>query len=119
MSSDEIQEAKNKFLNSVKPKYIELYGALEPDLLFIDKSLFDENSVVSIDAEIIFVDEPEHIAWHKKKHIEDLIKMGSDGSMDKRYALTEWYEPGTPRPEDIFNDVFCDFEIKAYIGQGS
>lgn len=117
MSLDKIKEAKNIFFDYVKPKYIELYGALEPDLLFIDKSLLDENSLIAIDADIIYVDEPEHIAWHKKKHIEDLITMGSDGSIDKGYALTEWYELAVPRPQNIFNDVFRDFEIKAYIGQ--
>lgn len=120
MILDEILEAKLKFLKHVKPKYIELYGELEPDILFIGKSLIEHGfseAEQKLGVQVVFVEDDGHIAWHKKKHIDDLIRCGKDGSEDIGYSLTEWYKSGTPKPADIFNDVFCDFEIKAYIEQ--
>lgn len=120
MLLDEIQEAKEKYLSCVKPKYIELYGELDPDILFIGKSLLEHgfNEIKeNINAEIIFVDEYGHIAWHKKKHINDLVSWGKDGSEDIGYGFTDESSADGKRPVDIFSDVFCDFEIKAYIEQ--
>ncbi|WP_425917788.1 hypothetical protein [Acinetobacter sp. TSRC1-2] len=120
MLLDEIQEAKEKYLSFVKPKYIELYGELEPDILFIGKSLLEHGfgEIKSgINAQVVFVDDYDHIAWHKKSQIDNLIRNGKDGSEDIGLAYYENDEDrGDPR-KYIFSDVLCDFEIKAYIEQ--
>jgi len=120
MLLDEIQEAKEKYLSCLKPKYIELYGELEPDILFIGKSLLEHglNEIKeNINAEIIFVDEYGHIAWHKKKHLDDQINYGQDGSKDFFLGFSEDGESQSNWRNYLFSDVFCDFEIKAYIEQ--
>lgn len=117
MLLDEIQEAKEKYLSGVKPKYIELYGELEPDLLFIDKSLIDDEIKKLINVEIILVSEVDHIAWHKKKHLDDQINYGQDGSKDFFLGFSEDGESQRDWRNYLFSDVFCDFEIKAYIEQ--
>ncbi|HGF9505363.1 TPA: hypothetical protein ACJEU7_002585 [Acinetobacter baumannii] len=117
MLLDKISEAKTKYLSFVKPRYIELFGKFEPDILFIDKSLINDEIKKLINVEIILVDEIDHIAWHKKSQIENVIEMGKDGSQDVGLVFYENDEDrGDPR-KDIFNDVLCDFEIKAYIEQ--
>ena len=120
MILDEIQKSKEEYLASVKPKYIELYGELEPDILFIGKSLLEHGfSEVEpeLGVQVVFVDEYGHIAWHKKAQLDNLIKNGKDGSKDIGIVYYEKDEDSRDLRKCIFNDVFCDFEIKAYIEQ--
>lgn len=120
MLLDEIQEAKGKYLASVKPKYIELYGELEPDILFIGKSLLEHGfSEIEpeLEVQVVFVDDYGHIAWHKKSQLDNLIKNGKDGSGDIGIVYYEKDEDRRDPRKCLFSDVFCDFEIKAYIEQ--
>lgn len=117
MLLDKISDARTKYLSYIKPRYIELFGSFEPDILFIDKTLINDEIKKSIDVEIILVNEDEHIAWHKKSQIDNVVKNGKDGSQDVGLVFYENDEDrGDPR-KYIFNDVLCDFEIKAYIEQ--
>ncbi len=120
MLLDEIQEAKGKYLASVKPKYIELYGELEPDILFIGKSLLEHGfSEIEpeLEVQVVFVDDYGHIAWHEKSQLDNLIKNGKDGSGDIGIVYYEKDEDRRDPRKCLFSDVFCDFEIKAYIEQ--